>query len=115
MQSQTAARQPLQGIRVLEFGSLLAGPLCARILGDFGADVIKVEAPGAGDPLRVWGQDRFNDRDILWTIYALAMGILLALLASWSGGLLAPIVAHFTVNYFGLVELSTRPSETPSA
>ena len=65
-----AGRGPLQGIRVLEFGSLLAGPLCARILGDFGADVVKVEAPGAGDPLRVWGQERFNDRDILWTIYA---------------------------------------------
>jgi crotonobetainyl-CoA:carnitine CoA-transferase CaiB-like acyl-CoA transferase len=61
---------PLKGIRVLEFGSLLAGPLCARLLADFGADVVKVEAPGAGDPLRVWGQDRFNDRDILWTIYA---------------------------------------------
>jgi crotonobetainyl-CoA:carnitine CoA-transferase CaiB-like acyl-CoA transferase len=61
---------PLAGIRVLEFGSLLAGPLCARLLGDFGADVIKIEAPGAGDPLRQWGQQPFNGRDLLWTVYA---------------------------------------------
>jgi crotonobetainyl-CoA:carnitine CoA-transferase CaiB-like acyl-CoA transferase len=64
------AAGPLSGIRVLEFGSLLAGPLCARILGDFGADVIKVESPGAGDPLRQWGQEPFHGRDLLWTIYA---------------------------------------------
>lgn len=61
---------PLAGVRVLEFGSLLAGPLCARILGDFGADVIKVESPGDGDPLRHWGQEPFHGRDLLWTIYA---------------------------------------------
>src|SRR5581483_9811951 len=61
---------PLAGIRVLEFGSLLAGPLCARLLGDFGADVIKIEAPAAPDPLRHWGQEPFHGRDLLWTIYA---------------------------------------------
>jgi succinyl-CoA---D-citramalate CoA-transferase len=61
---------PLAGVRVLEFGSLLAGPLCARILGDFGADIIKVESPGAGDPLRQWGQEPYHGRDLLWTIYA---------------------------------------------
>ncbi|HYY87283.1 MAG TPA: CaiB/BaiF CoA-transferase family protein, partial [Chloroflexota bacterium] len=46
---------PLRGVRVVEFGSLIAGPFCGRILADFGADVIKVEPPGLGDPLREWG------------------------------------------------------------
>jgi formyl-CoA transferase len=45
---------PLAGIKVLEMGQLIAGPFAAKTLGDFGAEVIKVEAPGAGDPLRKW-------------------------------------------------------------
>jgi formyl-CoA transferase len=45
---------PLAGVRVLELGSLIAGPFCAKTLGDFGAEVIKVEPPGEGDPLRRW-------------------------------------------------------------
>jgi formyl-CoA transferase len=45
---------PLAGIKVLELGQLIAGPFAAKTLGDFGADVIKIEAPGAGDPLRQW-------------------------------------------------------------
>src|SRR6516225_1452537 len=46
--------QALQGIRVLELGQLIAGPFAAKTLADFGADVIKVEPPGTGDPLRTW-------------------------------------------------------------
>ncbi|MDP1902303.1 MAG: CoA transferase [Rubrivivax sp.] len=45
---------PLAGIKVLELGQLIAGPFAARTLADFGADVIKIEPPGAGDPLRKW-------------------------------------------------------------
>lgn len=45
---------PLQGIKVLELGQLIAGPFAGKTLGDFGADVIKVEPPSAGDPLRQW-------------------------------------------------------------
>ncbi|EMD32987.1 hypothetical protein CERSUDRAFT_118415 [Gelatoporia subvermispora B] len=45
---------PLSGIRVLEIGQVIAGPFCGQLLGHFGADVIKVEAPDVGDPLRVW-------------------------------------------------------------
>lgn len=45
---------PLQGIKVLELGTLIAGPFCARVLAEFGAEVIKIEAPEQGDPLRHW-------------------------------------------------------------
>lgn len=51
----TAAKPALRGIRVLEMGTLIAGPFAARILGDFGAEIIKVEPPGHGDPHREWG------------------------------------------------------------
>lgn len=46
---------PLSDLKVVEFGQLIAGPFCGQLLGDMGADVIKVEPPGAGDPMRVWG------------------------------------------------------------
>ena len=44
----------LQGVRVIEMGQLIAGPFAGKTLGEFGADVIKIEPPGAGDPLRNW-------------------------------------------------------------
>ena len=47
---------PLAGVRVLEFGSFIAGPATTRILADFGAEVIKIESPGAGDEIRQWGE-----------------------------------------------------------
>jgi crotonobetainyl-CoA:carnitine CoA-transferase CaiB-like acyl-CoA transferase len=46
--------RPLTGLRVLELGALIAGPFCAKLLAEFGADVVKVEPPGQGDPLRKW-------------------------------------------------------------
>lgn len=49
-----AAPKPLAGVKVIELGTLIAGPFCTRILAEFGAEVIKVEAPGEGDPLRKW-------------------------------------------------------------
>ncbi|WP_435149796.1 CaiB/BaiF CoA transferase family protein [Micromonospora aurantiaca (nom. illeg.)] len=52
------ARGPLSGLRVIEAGVLLAGPFCGQILGDLGADVIKLEEPGRGDPMREWGRER---------------------------------------------------------
>jgi formyl-CoA transferase len=48
------AALPLAGLKVLELGALIAGPFCTKILGEFGADVVKIEPPGHGDPLRKW-------------------------------------------------------------
>jgi crotonobetainyl-CoA:carnitine CoA-transferase CaiB-like acyl-CoA transferase len=62
--------EPLAGIRVVEFGQLLAGPYTGSLLGDFGADVVKVEAPGKGDAMRDWGRLRHNDRSMWWSIIA---------------------------------------------
>jgi len=44
----------LAGVRVVEMGQLIAGPFAGKTLGEFGADVVKIEPPGAGDPLRNW-------------------------------------------------------------
>ncbi|TFZ03806.1 CaiB/BaiF CoA transferase family protein [Ramlibacter humi] len=52
--SGPAASGPLAGLKVLELGQLIAGPFAAKTLADFGADVVKVEPPGVGDPLRRW-------------------------------------------------------------
>lgn len=66
----TGTPSPLEGVRVVEMGSLLAGPFCGQLLGDFGAEVIKVEPPDRGDPMRVWGRHRKNDRTLWWPIIA---------------------------------------------
>jgi formyl-CoA transferase len=60
-------RGPLTDIRVIELGQLIAGPYCGQLLADFGADVIKVEPPGKGDPMRDWGR---GDYPLWWTICA---------------------------------------------
>jgi formyl-CoA transferase len=54
--SQTAPEGPLAGLVVIEMGTLIAGPFCGQILGDFGAEVIKIEDPKVGDPMRQWGR-----------------------------------------------------------
>src|SRR3954454_9023756 len=61
---------PLTGVRVIEFGQLLAGPYVGTLLGDFGADVVKIEAPGSGDAMRDWGRLRHNDHSLWWSILA---------------------------------------------
>jgi formyl-CoA transferase len=59
---------PLAGVRVIELGQLLAGPFTGRLLGDLGADVIKVEAPGQPDPIRDWGKARYEGRSLWWPV-----------------------------------------------
>ena len=59
------AAVPLHGLRVVDAATLAAGPLVATAMGEFGADVIKVEQPGAGDPLRTWG-DRKDEIGLVW-------------------------------------------------
>jgi len=60
---------PLAGIRVLEFGTLIAAPFATRLLADFGAEVIKVESPGVGDPLRNWRQ-LHKGTSLWWSVQA---------------------------------------------
>jgi crotonobetainyl-CoA:carnitine CoA-transferase CaiB-like acyl-CoA transferase len=61
--SQTSSFGPLTGLRVLEIGHFVAAPFCTRILGDLGADIVKIEPPG-GDPVRQWGAQ--IDGNSLW-------------------------------------------------
>ena len=59
---------PLSGLKVLELGQLIAGPFCGQLLGDFGASVIKIEAPGLPDPARNWGAGKVDGRSVFWPI-----------------------------------------------
>ncbi len=58
--------QPLDGIRVLDLGTYIAGPFCATVLGEFGADVIKVERPGTGDNMRHFGTETDCGDTLAW-------------------------------------------------
>lgn len=62
--------KPLEGIRVLEMGQLIAGPFCGQILADFGAEVVKIEAPKSGDAMRQWGNPAENGRTVWWSVIA---------------------------------------------
>jgi formyl-CoA transferase len=61
---------PLAGLRVIEMGQLLAGPFCGQLLADFGAEVIKCEQPGIGDPMRQWGQEKPHGASLWWPVVA---------------------------------------------
>ena len=58
----------LTDIRVIEIGTLLAGPFCGQQLADHGAEVIKVEPPGTGDPMRAWGQEKADGKSLWWPV-----------------------------------------------
>ena len=60
----------LDGIRVIEVGTLISGPFAGRLLGDMGADVVKIEPPGSPDPIRTWGQAEVDGKHFFWTVHA---------------------------------------------
>ena len=61
---------PLSDLRVIEMGQLLAGPFCGQLLADFGADVVKIETPGVGDPMREWGREKSGGHSLWWPVIA---------------------------------------------
>ncbi len=61
---------PLDDLRVVELGMLLAGPFCGQLLGDFGAEIIKLEDPGIGDPMRQWGREKAHGMSLWWPVIA---------------------------------------------
>ncbi len=69
MTQQTQGARPLDGMRVLELGQILAGPFTTTILGYFGAEVIKIEPPGSGDPIRNWRTVK-NGTSLWWSSLA---------------------------------------------
>ena len=66
---RNALKGPLKGCRVVDAGNMIAGPLAATLLADFGADVIKLEQPGVGDPMRHWTPVK-EDRSLWWKVIA---------------------------------------------
>lgn len=59
---------PLTGVRVVELGSFIAGPYCGQLLGDMGAEVVKFEDPGKGDPMRQWGFAKKDGASVWWPV-----------------------------------------------
>lgn len=64
------AAGPLADVRVVEMGQLLAGPFCGQLLADFGAEVIKLEDPATGDPMRQWGREKPHGLSLWWPVIA---------------------------------------------
>ena len=63
--SRAPVSGPLSDIRVVEMGTLLAGPFCGQLPGDLGAEIIKVEDPARGDdPMRVWGREKAHSQSL---------------------------------------------------
>ena len=66
----STAPGPLSDLRVIEMGQLLAGPFCGQLFADFGAEVIKIEQPGVGDPMREWGREKPHGLSLWWPVIA---------------------------------------------
>ncbi|MAN46488.1 MAG: CoA transferase [Alphaproteobacteria bacterium] len=91
-ETSTERSGPLTDLRVIELGQLVAGPFCGQMFADMGADVIKVEPPGQGDPLREWGRDGFP---LWWSVCARGKRCITLNLRTEEGqGLLKQLVAE---------------------
>ena len=67
----TATRAgPLSDIRAIEMGTMIAGPFCGQLMADHGAEVIKLEQPGVGDPMREWGREKPHGKALFWPVLA---------------------------------------------
>lgn len=69
MSTTSLNHKPLGGVKVIELGTLIAGPFCTRILAEFGAEVVKIETPGEGDPLRSW-RKIYEGTSLWWYLQA---------------------------------------------
>jgi crotonobetainyl-CoA:carnitine CoA-transferase CaiB-like acyl-CoA transferase len=69
MSKTQKTQKPLAGLKVVELGTLIAGPFCTRIMAEFGAEVIKVESPDGGDPLRKW-RKLYEGTSLWWYVQA---------------------------------------------
>lgn len=88
---------PLSGVKVLELGSFIAGPFAGQLLGDYGADVVKIEPPGSGDPMRRWGVLR--EGDSLWwpTISRNKKSVCIDLRQEQGRQIVQRLVTHFDI------------------
>ncbi|MDR5907477.1 CoA transferase [Franzmannia qiaohouensis] len=88
-------RQPLEGIKVLDLSRLIAGGFIGTVLADFGAEVVKIEQPGSGDPLRAWSP---SNSQLWWKVYARNKKSMTLDLSTDEGRqLLLDLVVHFDV------------------
>ena len=88
---------PLHDLRVVELGQLIAGPFCGQLFADFGADVVKVEVPDVGDPMRKWGV-RVDGQSLSWSVIARGKRLVSADLKSVAGlELVAALLAQADV------------------
>lgn len=89
---------PLSGVRVLDVATFLAGPFCGTVLGDFGAEVIKIEQPGSGDPMRRFGTIAESGDALIWlTEGRNKKSITLDLRSEEGAAVLKKLVAHSDV------------------
>ncbi|MEC8531168.1 MAG: CoA transferase, partial [Pseudomonadota bacterium] len=71
MGTEAAPRSgPLANIRVIEMGTMIAGPFCGQLFADHGAEVIKLEQPEVGDPMRQWGKEKPHGKALFWPVLA---------------------------------------------